>query len=213
MKGHERYGLERLNALTDGVIAIALTLLVLGIDIPTDHNFDVDELNSFLMQLVPGILAYTTSFIVIAVYWSIHQRIYSVVSFANNTIVSLNILFLFSISMIPFIAKVKSLYRFDSFVVIIYSSAHIFTGLILYFTWKHILTQKSFLKYPIEKKKGRLVELSILSIPIVSLLAIPVSYFDVHIGTYLYYLIPIFYIYLFRLSKPLFDDKDFIQSN
>ena len=104
-EGSERYGLERLNALTDGVVAIALTLLVLGIDIPSDHNFDVDELKLFLIQLEPGLIAYITSFIVIAVYWSIHHRIYSVVAFANNTIVTLNILFLLSISLIPFLAK------------------------------------------------------------------------------------------------------------
>lgn len=212
-KGHERYGLERLNALTDGVVAIALTLLVLGIDIPTDHNFDVDELKSFLFQLAPGILAYTTSFVVIAVYWSIHHRMYSAVALANNTIVILNILFLFSISLIPFLAKIKALYRFDSFVVIIYSIAHVITGLILYLTWKHILSQKALLKYAIEERKGQLVSWSILSIPIISLLAILISYVNVRIGTYLFYFVPFVYIYLFKLSKPLFEDKGLIQSN
>lgn len=131
---HERYTLERLNALTDGVIAIALTLLVLGIDIPDDHNFSVDGLKLFLIKLEPGLIAYITSFIVIAVYWKIHRRIYSVVAFSNNTIDSLNILFLLSSSLIPFLAKIKSLYRFESFVVIIYSTAHIITGLILFYT-------------------------------------------------------------------------------
>lgn len=211
--GQERYGLERLNALTDGVVAIAITLLVLGIDIPTDHNFGVDELKTFLLRLTPGLLAFTTSFIVVAVYWNIHHRIYSVLAFSNNTIVSLNILFLFSISLIPFLAKIKSLYRFDIFVVIIYSTAHIFTGLILYFTWKYILSQKTLLKYNIEKNKGRLVSLSILSIPIISLIAIPVAFFNIHIGTYLFYLIPFVNFYLFRLSKPLFSDKDYLLSN
>lgn len=204
-EGKERYSLERLNALTDGVVAIALTLLVLGIDIPTDHNFDVDELKSFLIKLEPGLIAYTISFIVIAVYWKVHHRIYSVVAFSNSKIVSLNILFLFSISLIPFLAKIKSLYKFDIFVIIIYSSAHIITGLILFFTWKHFITHKELLKYPIEKKKSTMVSLSILAIPIISLIAIVFAFINVYVATYLFLLIPVLNSYLFKLSKPLFN--------
>lgn len=211
-EGYERYGLERLNALTDGVVAIALTLLVLGIDIPTDENFTIKELKSFLIKLEPGLIAYTTSFIVIAVYWRIHHRIYSVVAFSNSTIVALNIVFLFSISLIPFIAKIKSLYRFDPFVVIIYSTAHIITGLILFFTWRYFMKQKVLLKYAIEKRKSKLVALSILTIPIISLIAIPFAFINIHVGTYLFLIIPVLYIYLFRLSKPLFVDKEFLES-
>jgi uncharacterized membrane protein len=211
-EGYERYGLERLNALTDGVIAIALTLLVLGIDIPDDHNFGVDELKSFLIKLEPGLMAYVASFIVIAVYWRIHHRIYSVVAFSNNAVISLNILFLFSISLIPFLAKMKSLYRFDSFVIIIYSSAHIITGLILFLTWKYFMSRKGLCKYSIEKKKVDLVSLSILTIPAISLIAIPIAFVNIRVGTYLFFLIPIINIYLFQISKPLFDEKDRIQA-
>ena len=212
-KGHERYGLERLNARTDGVVAIAITLLVLGIDIPTDHDFTVDGLRLFLIELEPGLIAYTISFIVIAVYWSIHHRIYSVVAFSNNRIVVLNLIFLFSISLIPFIAKIKSLYKYDLMVIIIYSFAHFITGLILYATWKHFMAQKVLLKYDINEKKSRIVSMSILCIPVISLIAISSAFINVHIATYMFYLVPILYIYLFRLSKPLFEDKDYLQSN
>jgi uncharacterized membrane protein len=203
-KAHERYNTDRLMALTDGVIAIALTLLVLGIDIPSGHDFSQSGLELFLIQLEPGLLAYATSFIVITVYWTIHQRIYSVVAFTNSTIVLINIVFLFSISLFPFLAKMKSMYKFDSLVVVIYATAHIFTGLILFVLWKYFLGNPELLKYTIESKKVNLVSWSILVIPLISLLAIGLSFINVHIATYLFFVIPIPFIYLFQKSKPLF---------
>lgn len=207
-KIQERYGTERLNALTDGVAAIALTLLVLGIDIPSDHNFSEDGLKRFLLKLEPGLVAYATSFIVIAVYWNIHHRMYNVVRFANNAILVFNTLFLFSISLIPFIAKIKSLYRFDALVVILFASAHIVTGLILLATWKHFMSHRELLKYPIADRKSKLVAYSIMTISIVSSVAILVAFINVHIGTYLFFLIPICYVYIYRLSEPLFQDNE-----
>jgi uncharacterized membrane protein len=204
MKNHEMYGLERLNALTDGVIAIALTLLVLGIDIPSDHNFSEDGLKLFLFQLEPGLIAYATSFIVIAVYWIIHHRVYNTINFSNNLIVLLNILFLFSISLIPFVAKIKSMYRFDSLAVLIFAIAHIITGLILYSTWKYCMLNPKLLKYTLDKRKSNLVSLSILTIPVISLLAILVSFINIHIASYLFLTIPFVYIYTYRKSKPLY---------
>jgi uncharacterized membrane protein len=203
-KAHEKYTTERLMALTDGVIAIALTLLVLGIDIPGDHDFSQSGLKLFLIQLEPGLLAYATSFIVITVYWTIHQRIYSVLSYTNSAIVLINIVFLFSISLIPFLAKIKSIYKFDSLVVVLYTTAHIFTGLILFGTWKYFLGNPDLLKFTIDPKKANFVSWSILVIPLISLMAIALSFVDVHIATYLFFTIPILFIYLFQKSKPLF---------
>jgi uncharacterized membrane protein len=208
MKIHERYGLERINAFTDGVIAIALTLLVLGLDIPTDHNFSEEGLKLFLIKLEPGLVAYAISFLVIAIYWTIHHRIYYVLALANSTIALLNILFLFSISLIPFLAKIKTLYRFDSLVVVIYATAHIFTGLILLVIWKYFMANEGLLKFPIPKNKNKLVSWSILTIPVISLCAIVFEYINTHIGTYLFLLIPFPYIYLYNLSKPLFPENE-----
>lgn len=63
------FGVERISALSDGVIAIAITILVLGIDIPENHDFTEQGLMDFLAKLEPRLIAYTTSFILVAVYW------------------------------------------------------------------------------------------------------------------------------------------------
>ena len=138
---------DRLNALSDGVIAIALTLLVLGIDIPTDHDFNKDNLVSFLIKLEPGLIAYLTSFLIVAIYWIMHHRIFTVLKYVNQRIIILNLIFLFSISLVPFISKLKSLYRFDSVVVGIFALAHIITGVILYSVWNYVKSHNELLVY------------------------------------------------------------------
>ncbi|MCA6074891.1 TMEM175 family protein [Fulvivirga sedimenti] len=194
----EKTGPERLNALSDGVIAIALTLLVLGIDIPDDHDFNQDGLLAFLIKLEPALIAYVTSFLIVAIYWIIHHRIFNVVSFVNRTIIVLNIIFLFSISLIPFISKLKSLYRYDFFVVGIFAMAHIITGITLFFIWNYLTANNEYLKFPVDRNMKRNIAYKILVIPIISAIAIPVAAFNIHLGTYIFIFIPVIYGIIFR---------------
>jgi len=193
-----KLGPDRLNALSDGVIAIALTLLVLGIDIPTDHNFTRDGLVSFLIDLEPGLIAYITSFIIVSIYWIIHHRMFHVLKYADRILVILNIVFLFSISLVPFIAKLKTLYRYDALVVLIYGLVHIFAGIILFVTWKYIVSHVELLKSPLEKSEVQYVSSRILVMPIISALAIALAFINVHWGTYFFALIPIIYAFMMR---------------
>ena len=68
-KGTGTLTLDRLNALSDGVIAIVLTLLVLGIELPRDHSFSREGLLHFLMKIEYELTVYAISFILIASYW------------------------------------------------------------------------------------------------------------------------------------------------
>ena len=194
----EKLSPDRLNALSDGVIAIALTLLVLGIDIPTDHNFSKDGLVSFLLKLEPGVIAYITSFVIVAIYWIIHHRMFHVLKYTDRILVILNIVFLFSISLVPFIAKLKALYRYDALVVMMFGLAHVFTGLILYAIWKYMISHAELLEAPVVRSAARHVTLRILILPIVSILAIAVAFINVHWGTYFFALIPVIYALMMR---------------
>lgn len=197
----EKIGPDRLNALSDGVIAIALTLLVLGIDIPSDHDFDKDGLVSFLFKLEPSLVAYLTSFIIVAFYWILHHRIFGELKYVNQTIIILNLIFLFSISLVPFISKLKSLYRFDSVVVGIFALAHIITGVILLSIWNYMKSHTELLKAPLDKYKDRYVRIKILVIPIVCAIAIPAAVINIHVGTYIFMIIPIVYAVLPKWGK------------
>jgi uncharacterized membrane protein len=74
---HDRRHLERLNAFSDGVFAIAITLLVLTIEVPKD---DVNSLSSALSDLGPNIAAYFIGFAVIGLFWYGHSNMFSYLS-------------------------------------------------------------------------------------------------------------------------------------
>jgi uncharacterized membrane protein len=70
-------GLGRILALSDGVFAIALTLLVLNIEVPEiPENLVAEELPGELLDLWPKFLSYVLSFVVIGFYWMAHHSIF-----------------------------------------------------------------------------------------------------------------------------------------
>jgi TMEM175 potassium channel family protein len=93
-------GIGRILALSDGVFAIALTLLILEIVVPTTTADD--DLGKALLRLWPRYLAYALSFLVIARFWVIHHQTFKLIVRDNATLVWLNFLLLFFISFLPF---------------------------------------------------------------------------------------------------------------
>jgi len=68
--------LERLVAFSDAVLAIVITLLVLGLNVPNAHQIPEKQLPQFLVDSIPSILAYITSFVLVGMYWLQHYVIF-----------------------------------------------------------------------------------------------------------------------------------------
>lgn len=94
----------RIEALTDGVFAIVLTILVLEIAVPADLSSD--SLRRVLEELRPTLAAWVTSFLIVGMYWVGHRDLFARVRYANRDLVWLNLLFLLPVSLIPFGASV-----------------------------------------------------------------------------------------------------------
>jgi uncharacterized membrane protein len=93
---------NRLENFSDGVFAIAVTLLILDVRIPVDlHKFTNRDLNGMLWHLLPRLVSFAFSFLVIGMFWVAHHRIFSFVRVPNNTLLWLNILYLLFVAIIP----------------------------------------------------------------------------------------------------------------
>ncbi len=99
---------DRLEFFSDGVFAIAITLLVLEIKIPTHEQIHhAGGLYNYLMHIWPAYLSYIMSFMVIGIYWSnLHHFFTYVIKKTNHVFNLLNILFLMTIAFIPFTTAV-----------------------------------------------------------------------------------------------------------
>jgi uncharacterized membrane protein len=109
----------RLVAFTDGVFAIAITLLVLNFDEPAGPD---SEILHQLTDQWPALLAYFLSFAVIGRFWVVHHRVFSVIRRLDNRLLTLNLLFLAFVVLVPFATEVLGDYSDTTEAVVLYAA-------------------------------------------------------------------------------------------
>ena len=127
----------RLLAFSDGVIAVAITLLILEIRLPEDFGeFSDAELWAALLALWPRFMAFLISFAVIGVYWLNHHRKFDLIVKSDTGLKWLNLLFLLTICVIPFVTAVTA--QNSGFVgTAIYASVMMLCGISLGLIWAY----------------------------------------------------------------------------
>ncbi len=102
----------RVLALSDGVFAIIITLLVLEIHVP--ELTGGQDLREALREVRPSFIAFLISFVVVAIAWASHRDLFSLIRRTDLLLVWLNILFLLPLSILPFGASLLARYDRDS---------------------------------------------------------------------------------------------------
>lgn len=87
----------RLEAFSDGVFAIIITIMVLELRPPEGASFED------LKPLLPKLISYVLSFIYVAIYWNNHHHLFQAVKQVNGSVLWSNILLLFCLSLVPFV--------------------------------------------------------------------------------------------------------------
>ena len=124
---------NRLEAFSDGVFAIAITILILNIHLP---QTDSGHLAQALRDLTPHFLAYAMSFIIIGLYWIAHHTSFHKVAKVNGVFLWLNMLLLLFVSFMPFPAYLLGTYPLEQVPLIIYGITLIVTNLTAFcMTW------------------------------------------------------------------------------
>ena len=129
---------DRLEAFSDGVIAIAITLLVLEIRVPEAHDLTSAALWHELRELWPAYLGYLISFAIIGIIWANHHQIFRHVGRTNHYLILINGLFLFCVAFIPFPTALLARYLghpAERVGVIVYSGWIFLTALTYFLLW------------------------------------------------------------------------------
>ena len=189
------FSLDRCKALADGVFAIVVTLLVLGIDIPADHNFSEQGFLAFLERIGFDLFVYAVSFWLAATYWVQHAAIMHYYRRGNRAVVWLNLLFLFPVTLLPFFTELKGDYRHEALVTLLFGGLQIFIGLALIALWHYAVSHPHLLTREVEENVQRKVTRRMFISPVImSLIAIPVSYLSVHLSNLVFLSIPLYYV-------------------
>ena len=110
--GSER-GTERVEAFSDGVMAIAITLLILEVKVPHPSGTTSIDLLRELLRLWPSYFALILSFVMIGIYWANHHYVFKLFDKTDHGLNLLNLLFLLCISFLPFPTAVLGSYMLD----------------------------------------------------------------------------------------------------
>jgi uncharacterized membrane protein len=171
----DEWGIEfaRIVAFSDGVFAIAITLLVLQIDIPQNLPPGKTLLEELWAQRA-DIIAYAISFAVLGKLWLLHHRFFSALERFDATLMGLNLLYLAFIAIIPFTSDLLGDHDRDSTAVIAYAISMV--GVTLTFHFQLVYAARNDLVRPelqeVERVYARPTNLAVCA---VFLASIPVA--------------------------------------
>jgi uncharacterized membrane protein len=161
---------SRIVAFSDGVFAIAITLLVLSLDV---DDLSRDDLWQGIWDLRENFLAYGISFAVIGRFWLVHHRFFGEVTAFDGRLLSLNMLYLAFIVLIPFSSQLLGDFGGETPSVVVYAVNLI--GCILVGAWMFLYAQGAGLTSAgAESRREAVVRAAYIAA--VFLLSIPVAF-------------------------------------
>ncbi len=129
----------RLKALSDGVVAVGLTLLVFDIRVPA--GVTAADLGGSLVALAPELLIYLLSFAIIASAWGSHQRMLGQISRGDGLLVWFTLLSLLPITLLPACASLLGDFPTQPIAVAVFASDALAIQLTAYWLWRHAARQ------------------------------------------------------------------------
>ena len=144
------FTVERLNAFSDGVFAVAITLLVVSIAVPSIQGTVTNaKLAHGLGQVWPHFFSYTLSFVIIGMFWISHHALFTAIRRVDRTLIWLNLFYLLLIVFMPYPTNLLSLFGKTAVATALYASVLALAGLLqaamaFYAVQRHRLVDDEF---------------------------------------------------------------------
>ncbi|HJX78308.1 TMEM175 family protein [Glutamicibacter sp.] len=150
----------RLEAFSDGVIAVAITLLILDIKVPEPEVGK--NLADELVALWPNMLAYLISFVAIGIMWLNHHTMFNRLARVDHSIMVLNLFLLLCIVTLPFSTSLLSTYLNDpgdgTLAAIVYACSFLATSFLFITLQHHVLSRRAhLLREPVTESEKKLI--------------------------------------------------------
>jgi uncharacterized membrane protein len=175
---HPQLSKHRIEALVDGIFAVAMTLLVIDLRLPEHaHLAGEAELRGVLVGLIPNLISWLISFFVLAIFWIANHRLYSYVRHADPGLLWLTILNLAGAALLPFASAVNS--QFPSFTgQLIYSGVMIWMGVSALLLARRIYHHPGLCVHPMAEGAYRATVVRSCGVMAIAALAAVISYYE-----------------------------------
>jgi uncharacterized membrane protein len=194
----------RLEALSDGVFAVAITLLILNVKLPHEVASN-HALWSMLRQIAPNIAAYVLSFCIIAIFWNGHHTILSLAKKVDRPLIWMNLLYLMLVAFMPFPTSLLATYHHYQAAVILYSSVLVCIGLLHFILLSYIYYHPQVAQMHFTPGFLRRSRVASLFGAGCGLAATIMSFISLEASLVLLVLVPIYYIFINRTKDELAD--------
>ena len=124
-----------MEAFSDGVIAIIITIMVLELRVPRGSNLEA------LAPVVPTFLSYVLSFVFLGIYWNNHHHLLQAVEHVDGRILWANLHLLFWLSLVPFVTAWMGQNHFDRLPVALYGTIMLFAGIAYFILVRTLLSR------------------------------------------------------------------------
>ena len=186
---------SRIEALCDGVFAIAMTLMVFNIKVPiVAATADSNSLPKALLALWPQFVTYAISFVMLGVYWIGHHNQFHYIRRTDRVLLWINIAFLMFVTVIPFTTQVLGQYRSHPAAVVFYASNLVLVGFLLYSQWWYATANHHLTDTDLDAAFTKLVGNRILFGCFLLLLSIAMSLISTRLSIIVFAAIAVFYI-------------------
>ena len=181
---------EHIISFGDAIFAFAITLMALSIEIPDlPSNLTEPELMARLAETSTGLESYLISFAIIAVFWISYHQIFNFIIGSHMAIVYLNLLFLLFITLLSISTSLVINYATYQIPFIIYCIVVVLTSSLLAVIWRYASKDYRLIDKNVNPLFIKGVLIKLISIPIIFVISIFISFVDVNIAQYFWLII------------------------
>jgi uncharacterized membrane protein len=171
--------LGRIAAFTDGVMAVAITLLVLNLEVP---QLDPGQsLGDALVDLLPSLGAYLLAFALIGRFWVIHHNLFEKLRGFDRTLMALNLVFLALIVLVPFAAELYDTYTDEPLAAAVLGATMGLAAMVHWAMTSHVV-RSGFVREHRRPETEPFASPVGLSFTAAFLLSVPAAFLSVHIA-------------------------------
>ncbi|MCJ7746068.1 MAG: TMEM175 family protein [Actinobacteria bacterium] len=196
---------NRIGTFSDSVFAVAITLLVLNIHVPSiSLHLTNRALDSKLGGLWPNYEAFILSFVIIGIYWILHHLMFRYIERYNGVFLWLNLFFLMCIVFMPFTASLISEYGDTAIATIVYAANLAVASLLMAVIWWYAIGRGQLMMKGFDVVMGKHAVLANLCTTVFFLASMPIALANPRVAKYFWLLlIPVHMLLEKRRGKKL----------
>jgi uncharacterized membrane protein len=192
---------RRIEALADGIFAIAMTLLVLTLTLP-DATQTKLSLSQLMAEQWPKFFNYALSFLLLAIFWVIHNQEFHVIRRTDRGHIWINIGILMFVALMPFSTDVTGSYSNETLAEILFSANLLILGLLFLLNWWYACSNHRLVDPDLSRETIATGMRRSCVTPIIAAISIVLSFFIPRWALTVYILVPIIQLHpWFRYSS------------